>query len=166
MPKGRKNVHEDFAEAAMRETVEETGIAVQPLYLRFRTRLTPPDDIEDETARKLTRQTPTSVKSDTMSDNGIISLLNKDIFYINQYPDPATGAMRHIYWYAAKPLRGTVPDRSIMGVDDGDRMTSQWFTAAEAVDRLRMSVERNAVALAIHYAEQMTGEEWKYSRDL
>ncbi|KAH6646868.1 hypothetical protein BKA67DRAFT_525010 [Truncatella angustata] len=163
LPKGRKNVHEDFSDAALRETAEETGVAVQPLYLRFCTRLTLPERTEKETALMLRQQSSVPTKNSENNDNGIINLLNRDIFCISQYPDPATGAMRHIYWYAAKPLRGISPDETLLGQQDSLVMTAQWFTAAEALSRLKMSVERKAVALAVHYAEQMTEEEWGYS---
>ncbi|KAK9419425.1 putative Nudix hydrolase domain-containing protein [Seiridium unicorne] len=166
LPKGRKNVHEDFAAAALRETAEETGIAVQPLYLRFCTRLTLPERSEEEVALQLRRQSNNLWTDGGMIDNGTVNLLNKDIFCASQYPDPATGAMRHIYWYAARPLKGVTPDLSVLGREDGSTMTAQWFAAAEAVVRLRMSVERKAVALAVHYAEQMTEEEWRYSLEL
>ncbi|KAF3015940.1 hypothetical protein G7054_g8375 [Neopestalotiopsis clavispora] len=161
LPKGRKNIHEDFSEAALRETAEETGVEVQPLYMRFCTRLTLPERTEDETAVQLRRH-----RSGSRADNGTINLLNKDIFCISQYPDPATGAMRHIYWYAARPLRTATPNPKLLGREDSAKMTAQWFPAAEAVSRLKMSVERRAVALAVHYAEQMTEEEWKYSLEL
>lgn len=42
LPKGRKNFEEGFLEAALRETTEETGVAVAPLRLRFGSRSTPP----------------------------------------------------------------------------------------------------------------------------
>jgi 8-oxo-dGTP pyrophosphatase MutT (NUDIX family) len=159
LPKGRKNVHEDFAAAALRETTEETGVAVQPLYLRFSTRLTLPDE-EDIAAKRLKEAPRRSI------DNGIVNILSRDIFYISQYPDPATGAMRHMYWYAAKPRGSTTPDIRLMGRDDIRRMKVQWFSAAEAVGKLKMRVEQDAVALAVHYAEQMSEEEWNYSREL
>lgn len=150
----------------MRETQEETGVAVQPLFLRFHTRLTVPESADDQTGQKLRPESHGLTKHGSGADDGLVNLLNRDIFCISQYPDPATGAMRHIYWYAAKPSRGLISDPSLMGVEDGTVMTARWFHAAEAVNRLKMSVERKAVALAVHYAEQMTGEEWKYSSEL
>ncbi|KAI1854338.1 hypothetical protein JX265_012507 [Neoarthrinium moseri] len=166
LPKGRKNVHEDLAAAAFRETTEETGVAVRPLYLRFRTRFTLPDDGQEGVAKKLRQRLGDSLNDRRLNESGIANLLNKDTFYFSQYPDPATGAMRHIYWYAARPERGTVSDVTLMGKEDAQVMRAQWFPAGEAVDRLKMSVERDAVALAVHYAEQMTDEEWRYSFDL
>lgn len=41
LPKGRKNIGEGHLDAAIRETMEETGIAVRPLRLRFGSRSTP-----------------------------------------------------------------------------------------------------------------------------
>jgi 8-oxo-dGTP pyrophosphatase MutT (NUDIX family) len=170
LPKGRKNVHEDLSTAAIRETTEETGVVVQPLYLRFGTRFTLPTDTggqEDRDFAERLRKHPSSgAGADSKQDNGIVDLLNKDVFFISQYPDPATGAMRHIYWYAAKPQQGIVPDATLMGKEDVPMMTAKWFPAAEAVRRLKMTVEKEAVALAVHYAEQMSEEEWKYSLEL
>jgi ADP-ribose pyrophosphatase YjhB (NUDIX family) len=167
LPKGRKNVHEDLSSAALRETTEETGVAIQPLYLRFGTRFTVPtgkggEEDQDFAARLRKHSTGVEEKS----DNGIVHLLNKDVFYISQYPDPATGAMRHIYWYAARPEHGSTPDPKLMGKEDLRRMTARWFPAAEAVHKLKMSVEKEAVALAVYYAEQMSEEEWGYSLEL
>ncbi|KAI0018850.1 hypothetical protein F4780DRAFT_781064 [Xylariomycetidae sp. FL0641] len=42
LPKGRKDFNEGHLKAALRETAEETGVAVQPLRLRFGSRATPP----------------------------------------------------------------------------------------------------------------------------
>lgn len=42
LPKGRKNFDEGYLQAALRETAEETGVAVEPLRLRFGSRSTPP----------------------------------------------------------------------------------------------------------------------------
>ncbi|KAI1437833.1 hypothetical protein GGR50DRAFT_607671 [Xylaria sp. CBS 124048] len=42
LPKGRKDIGEGYLDAAIRETTEETGIAVRPLRLRFGSRATPP----------------------------------------------------------------------------------------------------------------------------
>ncbi|GAW16430.1 hypothetical protein ANO14919_058570 [Xylariales sp. No.14919] len=42
LPKGRKDIGEGYLDAAIRETTEETGIAVRPLRLRFGSRSTPP----------------------------------------------------------------------------------------------------------------------------
>jgi hypothetical protein len=42
LPKGRKDFGEGYLDAAIRETTEETGIAVRPLRLRFGSRSTPP----------------------------------------------------------------------------------------------------------------------------
>lgn len=170
LPKGRKNVHEDLATAAIRETTEETGVVVQPLYLRFGTRFTMPTDTRGQEDRaftsRLRKRSTHAAEADSKADNGIVHLLNRDVFFISQYPDPATGAMRHIYWYAARPEQGTVPDAKLMGKEDVPMMTARWFPPAEAVRRLKMTVEKEAVALAVHYAEQMSEEEWKYSLEL
>jgi len=42
LPKGRKDFGEGYLAAAIRETTEETGIAVRPLRLQFGSRATPP----------------------------------------------------------------------------------------------------------------------------
>ncbi|ORY67346.1 uncharacterized protein BCR38DRAFT_482966 [Pseudomassariella vexata] len=171
LPKGRRNIDEDFAVAALRETKEETGVEVRPLYLRFGTRFTIPTNsrgLEDGEVAQRLRKRPfkTGGGGDGGCDNGIMDVLNRDMFYSSEYPDPATGAMRHIYWYAAKPDQSTTCTRDLMGQEDLLKMEMRWFPAPEAVYRLKMSVEKEAVALAVYYAEQMSEEEWRYSQQL
>lgn len=170
LPKGRKHIHEDFSVAALRETREETGVTVRPLYLRFGTRLTVPTNskgLEDDDFNETFRKRPNRTKDDCdRQDSGIVNVLNKDILYACEYPDPGTGAMRHIYWYAAKPEHGTGANGMLMGKEDAEKMKMRWFPAAEAVNNLKMSVEKEAVALAVYYAEQMSEEEWRYSAQL
>lgn len=48
LPKGRKNFEEGHLEAALRETAEETGVAVAPLRLRFGSRSTPPKLVQTQ----------------------------------------------------------------------------------------------------------------------
>ncbi|KAF3055193.1 hypothetical protein GL218_07554 [Daldinia childiae] len=72
LPKGRKNFDEGYPEAALRETSEETGVAVQPLRLRFGSRSTPP--------RLAPVQTTTRVTKYGLEDKltGITESLNKE----------------------------------------------------------------------------------------
>ncbi|KAH8662313.1 hypothetical protein BX600DRAFT_513161 [Xylariales sp. PMI_506] len=166
LPKGRKNVHEDFGVAALRETTEETSVPVRPLYLRFGTRLTLPEKEEQVVADKLKRRCGIRADCGKSNDDGISSMINKDIFYASTYTDPATGAFRHIYWYAATPDKHRKPDRKLLGKNDIGKREHQWVTPVEAIKLLKMANEREAVALAVYYAEKMESQDWVYSEEL
>ncbi|KAI1654858.1 hypothetical protein F4813DRAFT_392369 [Daldinia decipiens] len=152
LPKGRKNFDEGYPEAALRETSEETGVAVQPLRLRFGSRSTPP--------RLVPVQTTARVKyglEDKLT--GITEALNKES--IGSNPDPATGAWRHIYWFAAKPLGDTRRDESRMTEEeDRNKFSTFWFSEAEAVSRLKLDDEKFMVRITFAYIRNMTASDW------
>ncbi|KAI0385155.1 hypothetical protein F5Y04DRAFT_277219 [Hypomontagnella monticulosa] len=173
LPKGRKNFDEGFLDAAMRETAEETGVAVQPLRLKFGSRSTPPKMTQIQT---LTRKTKYGVEDKV---TGITEgLSNESIGYVLKAhkhfpafpttpdPDPATGAWRHIYWYAAKPLGDTKRDESRM-TEDGDRekFTTHWFSETEALSRLKLKDEKFMIQITFAYLRSMTTDDWASNRE-
>ncbi|KAK8075077.1 hypothetical protein PG997_009740 [Apiospora hydei] len=148
LPKGRRNLHEDPADAALRETLEETGVEVHPLYLGFDTRLVldSPETVDDV---GLVRQ----------NENGTVTAVNRDVVYAMSYDDKKTGAHRHIYFYA--------PDAARLGDEDRTNRV-RWLGFEEARRMLTMRAEREAVAAAqILYARTRgNGDWWDLSRAL
>ncbi|KAI1818606.1 hypothetical protein GGS20DRAFT_581363 [Poronia punctata] len=151
LPKGRKNIGEDYLAAALRETAEETGIAVRPLQLRFGTRATPAG-------------TDGSALEDTKS--GITGALNNEAIGIN--PDPAKGAWRNIHWYAAKPRdevgrdKHGMPkrDETLMPPEDRVKFQTHWYTEEEALSKLKMENERFMVRVAFEHIRRMSPDDW------
>ncbi|KAI0118296.1 hypothetical protein GGR51DRAFT_545533 [Nemania sp. FL0031] len=132
LPKGRKNIGEEYLDAALRETTEETGIAVRPLRLRFGSRSTPP---RSATAKEMAICSPDDPSA------GITRSLSNEMIGVN--PDPATGAWRNIHWYAAKPCDGIERDEACMPIpDDRDKFSTFWFSEAEALTRLKLDDEK------------------------
>ncbi|KAI2780942.1 hypothetical protein F4815DRAFT_444843 [Daldinia loculata] len=158
LPKGRKNFDEGYLDAALRETSEETGVAVQPLRLRFGSRSTPP--------RLAPVQTITRVTKYGLEDKltGITECLNNEI--IGSNPDPATGAWRHIYWFAAKPLGDTKRDESRMTEEeDRNKFSTFWFSETEALSRLKLEDEQFMVRITFASIRKMTASDWASTRE-
>ncbi|KAK8016130.1 NUDIX hydrolase domain-containingprotein [Apiospora rasikravindrae] len=151
LPKGRRNLHEDPADAALRETLEETGVEVEPLYLGFDTRIVldhPETAIED-------------VGFVRQNENGTVTAVNRDVLYAMSYDDKKTGAHRHIYFYAAQPALGDgEPDAALLSGEDRTNKV-HWFGFEEARRKLTMRAEREAVIAAqILYRRTRDNKEW------
>ncbi|XXH02315.1 hypothetical protein Hte_008688 [Hypoxylon texense] len=156
LPKGRKNFEEGHLEAALRETAEETGVAVAPLRLRFGSRSTPPKLV----------QTQAGVREDKYGVEdaltGITEGLSNESVGVSEWgrikatwfqssmpidihldPDPATNAWRHIYWYAARPVGDTNRDESRMPEEeDRKKFTTSWFSETDAISHLKLEDEK------------------------
>lgn len=76
LPKGRKNIEEVHLDAAMRETAEETGIAVRPLRLRFGSRSTPP---------KLATANEAAAHSPEDPGTGVTKSLSNEIIGVSEW---------------------------------------------------------------------------------
>ncbi|KAI0850874.1 hypothetical protein F5Y00DRAFT_260324 [Daldinia vernicosa] len=158
LPKGRKNFDEGNLEAALRETSEETGVAVQPLRLRFGSRSTPPRLAPVETTTRVTKYG----LEDKLT--GITEALCSEA--VGGNPDPATGAWRHIYWYAAKPLGDTKRDESRMTEEeDRNKFSTFWFPETEAIARLKLQDEQYMVRLVFATIRKMTASDWASSHE-
>ncbi|KAI1765736.1 hypothetical protein GGR53DRAFT_465037 [Hypoxylon sp. FL1150] len=167
LPKGRKNFEEGYLEAAVRETAEETGVAVAPLRLRFGSRSTPPKLV----------QTNAGVKKDNYGVEDTLTgitegLSNESIgtsecllIKVHLDPDPATNAWRHIYWFAARPVgdlnrdEGRMPDE-----EDRTKFTTFWFPEKEAISRLKLEDEKFMVRLTFAYLRNMSASDWESNR--
>lgn len=162
LPKGRKNVGEEsLLECAVRETLEETGMVVEPLALRVATRCTvdgvesgqdakghgsnghageeAEDDGGVETAEAKAKadgqvgRGPDS-EPDSAQGPGIEDRLNNESVGLCQYRDATTGAMKLIFYYAATGDSQATP-RPLVGADFG-RFENLWCGPEEAERRL------------------------------
>ncbi|KAI8966503.1 hypothetical protein F5Y11DRAFT_354377 [Daldinia sp. FL1419] len=175
LPKGRKNFDEGQLDAALRETSEETGVAVQPLRLRFGSRSTPPKLAPVQTTNRVTKYgledkftgITDGLSNESIGSSECFGFANLPLacHYVLD-PDPGTGAWRHIYWFAAKPLGDTRRDENRM-TEEEDRMkfSTFWFSESEAVSRLKLEDEKFMVRVAFAYIRNMTASDWASSRE-
>ncbi|KAI0897566.1 hypothetical protein F4806DRAFT_462716 [Annulohypoxylon nitens] len=160
LPKGRKNIGEGYLDAALRETAEEAGVAVQPLRLRFGSRSTPPKSVP---VQNHAREAKYGVEDKL---TGITEGFSNESIGVSEYPDPATGAWRHIYWFAAKPLEGTKRDEARMTEEeDRKKFSTFWLSEAEALTRLKLEDEKFMVRIVFAYIRSMSVDDWKNSRE-
>ncbi|KAK1993121.1 NUDIX domain-containing protein [Colletotrichum falcatum] len=91
LPKGRKNIGEDLPAAALRETLEETGVAARPVALRLRTRATP-------------------VSAPSGAPEVSVEFVDTEPVAVCHYPDPASGAMKMVFYFAAEGSCDVTPE--------------------------------------------------------
>ncbi|KAI1211911.1 uncharacterized protein F4807DRAFT_458116 [Annulohypoxylon truncatum] len=143
LPKGRKNIDEGYLAAALRETAEEAGVAVQPLKLRFGSRSTPPKPVQVQNQARETRygieDKLTGITEGYSNESIGFGLADN----ASDNPDPATGAWRHIYWFAAQPLGDIRRDETRMTEEeDRKKFSTFWFSEKEALTRLKLEDEK------------------------
>ncbi|KAI0437561.1 hypothetical protein F4803DRAFT_555875 [Xylaria telfairii] len=156
LPKGRKDIGEGHLDAAIRETTEETGIAVRPLRLRFGSRSTP---------SRLATSTGGMICGSEDPSTGITRSLSNEMIGVN--PDPATGAWRNIHWYAAKPCHGIKRDEACMPLpDDREKFSTHWFSEEEADSKLKLDDEKFMVRVAFEYTRNMSRDDWLSNEEL
>ncbi|KAI0522190.1 hypothetical protein F5B22DRAFT_643212 [Xylaria bambusicola] len=166
LPKGRKDIGEGYLDAAIRETTEETGIAVRPLRLKFASRSTPP---------RVTAATGAIVCGTEDPSTGVTSSLSNEMIGVN--PDPATGAWRNIHWYAAKPCDGIERDEAYMPIaDDRDKFSTFWFSEVDALALLKLDDEKYilpanptvdvVVRVAFQHVRNMSTDDWSSNEEL
>ncbi|KAH7037330.1 uncharacterized protein B0I36DRAFT_359043 [Microdochium trichocladiopsis] len=154
LPKGRKDFDEGHLGAALRETTEETGIAVRPLRLKFASRATVP-----------AKAMGTRDYGAEDSRAGWTEGLSNESIGVSEYPDPATGAWRNIHWFAAEPIGSMERDENLMPEEDDRRKFSTlWMEEHEAVARLKLDDERFMVQVAFAHLSSMSRMELERSR--
>ncbi|KAI0487576.1 hypothetical protein F4859DRAFT_525669 [Xylaria cf. heliscus] len=183
LPKGRKDIGEGHLDAAIRETTEETGVAVRPLRLRFGSRSTP---------SRLATATGTMICGSEDPSTGITRSLSNEMIGVSECtsdtyafltrfwltfawvtdvfiadPDPATGAWRNIHWYAAKPCDSIKRNEACMPLpDDREKFSTHWFSEAEALSKLKLDDEKFMVRVAFEYARNMSTDDWLSNEEL
>lgn len=144
LPKGRKDIGEDFVSAAIRETYEETGYRVELLPLLVGTRATvPPHTIQGPAPAK-----KVEVATDT---------LNTEPLAMCTYPDPQTESLtpvhKMVFYYAARLEASEIsPDSGTQ--KSHERMVNAWVSPSEALALLRFKAERNVVKKAVGDAKK------------
>ncbi|KAI1259542.1 hypothetical protein F5Y18DRAFT_409074 [Xylariaceae sp. FL1019] len=152
LPKGRKDFGESHLDTAIRETTEETGVAVRPLRLRFGSRSTVPRSPHSEVEKACGVEDPST---------GITRGLSNEMIGVSEYPDPATGAWRNIHWYVAKPKGALTRDDETMPLQgDREKFSTFWLSEAEALEKLKLDDEKFMVRVAFTYLDNMSGEDW------
>ncbi|KAK2018270.1 NUDIX domain-containing protein [Colletotrichum eremochloae] len=128
LPKGRKNIGEDLLAAALRETLEETGIASRPVALRLRTRATPVGG----------PQGAPEISED---------LVDTEPVAVCHYPDPASGVMKMVFYFVAEGSCDVTPE----GWTSEDRVKFDvvWADVAEAADKLAFKEDGMVVEKAL-----------------
>lgn len=164
LPKGKKDINEALATAALRETVEETGVPVDPLYLKFGTRFTCPEGWQIQSSGELVPDTDKAQEKGP--EASVPRVMTKDIVYSSAYVDPATQSFRYVFWYAATPAGDAASDDALRKAEDIGRLQPLWFPVEKAIYLLKMTVEKQAVATVGEYIQNMTPQDWELSRAL
>ncbi|KAK1590840.1 NUDIX domain-containing protein [Colletotrichum navitas] len=128
LPKGRKNIGEDLLTAALRETLEETGVAARPVTLRLRTRATP-----------VSRPPGAPEVSEEFVDTEPVAVCH--------YPDPASGAMKMVFYFVAERSFDVMSDGGAR--EDRAKFDVVWVDAAEAADKLAFKEDGMVVEKAL-----------------
>ncbi|KAF9879389.1 nudix domain-containing protein [Colletotrichum karsti] len=128
LPKGRKNIGENLLEAALRETREETGVAVRPIPLQIRTRATLAD--APPGAPDITEGTDST-----------------EPVAVCHYPDPCSGAMKMVFYFVAEGSCGLSSDGAT-GEDRG-KFEVVWVGVDEAADKLTFKEDGMVVTKAL-----------------
>ncbi|KAI0195740.1 hypothetical protein EV127DRAFT_477459 [Xylaria flabelliformis] len=171
LPKGRKDIGEGHLDAAIRETTEETGIAVRPLRLRFGSRSTPSRLATTTGAMICGSEDPSTGITRSLSNEmiGVSECMSDKYTHLLRIldPDPATGAWRNIHWYAAKPCAGIKRNEACMPVqDDREKFSTHWFSEAEALSKLKLDDEKFMVRVAFEYTRNMSTDDWLSNKEL
>ncbi|OHE96460.1 NUDIX domain-containing protein [Colletotrichum orchidophilum] len=128
MPKGRKDIGEDFLAAALRETREETGVAVKPVTLRLSTRATPAGG-------------PSGAPE--VSDE----ITNTEPIAVCHYPDPATGAMKMVFYFVAEGNCDLGPEG--WTGEDRVKFDVSWVDVEDAANKLAFKEDGMVVTKAL-----------------
>ncbi|KAI8214436.1 hypothetical protein K4K52_000919 [Colletotrichum sp. SAR 10_76] len=131
LPKGRKEIGEDLLATALRETREETGLQVEPLPLKVATRATPDP--------KLQGTFPVGENADVTD-----GLENCEASSVCVYPCVFTGALKIVFWFAARVDVEDIP-RDVERVPWDENMRLEWVEAREAAGMMAFKADGEVV---------------------
>ncbi|KAH9437245.1 hypothetical protein MCOR02_000901 [Pyricularia oryzae] len=101
---GRTQINESFLKAAMRETIEESGVVVTPLPLLNWTRANPEDDGDATQTNGSSRQKSPPVVQACPDKQVVSDTLNNEFIGVVEYMDPQVSTPnthKSIYYFAA-----------------------------------------------------------------
>jgi len=132
IPKGRKNIGEDMAAAAVRETYEETGYRPTLLPARVPTRATPAHTAADGP----------DVTETVVCCEPVASVV---------HPDPYSGAMKMVFFFLAT---GDSEAEQVQGTQDEswEELEAVWVPADTAAATLTFKEDGNVVECALEVA--------------
>lgn len=161
LPGGRKNLREALEQAAIRETLEETGYHVRLPSAAIHTRATRPrsasccplDDheAEDHPAQPDAGTTgfPPAREAPRPTIDGVIDDCSKEPVGMIMYRDPLTEEpclKLRFFFYAKLVDPGAEPDE--LTLDHGEHVQALWVSVTAALGMLRFEAEKEAVASA------------------
>ncbi|KAH9895371.1 hypothetical protein F4778DRAFT_794235 [Xylariomycetidae sp. FL2044] len=150
LPKGRKNVGEEHLAAALRETREEAGVAVESLTLRFGTRSTVPDTAQTEDQK---------LKQGAGEDTGIVDTLNNESIGISECDWSMENQYVMLKIYSSF---GVATQEALLSIaEDRLKYTTVWLSEKEASSKLRLEDEKFMVKIAFAYIGNMSLDDWK-----
>lgn len=160
LPKGRKDIHNDSLwKTAHRETEEETSITPRPLYLKSSTRFTVPDDKDVGKNKTLVPLNPVIPEDQVQKDDDKNEIIGKDIIFSYSELDLKYG-VRYVFLYPAHSSN-EIDLTKLAKKDKGKGV--EWLPIDEAIRKLGMHVEREAVKRMKTLLEGMTDGDWKIS---
>ncbi|KAF7327895.1 Nudix hydrolase domain-containing protein [Mycena kentingensis (nom. inval.)] len=125
LPKGRKDIGESTAEAAVRETYEETGWRCELLPVRMATRAPRPG---------VNSQDKIDVVSDICEPFSVV------------VRDRGERGVKMVWWYVARSMGG----EKVLGTQtDWEAFDSEWVEAEEACARMTFKTDMDAARQAL-----------------
>ena len=134
LPKGRKNIGEDLLSAALRETLEETGVAVKPLPLLIPTRATPPAQDESGGGQQEKTENPGLIKGVENCEPSSVTVRPRD----------SSGIARLIFWFAAA---GDSTAALVEGTKESweEGWVTEWVNANDAASLMTFDDHREVI---------------------
>jgi 8-oxo-dGTP pyrophosphatase MutT (NUDIX family) len=133
LPKGRKNINEEFAATALREAYEETGIRVTPLPLKIATRATPTEDM-----LHLVRKDEDGHPEDVTS-----AVPNCEPLAVCYHRCSSTLAYKLVFWYAAQG--DSVLKRAEGTMEVWEHFQVEWVDARSAAGTMTMAADGEVI---------------------
>lgn len=158
LPGGRKNLRETLDQAAIRETLEETGYHVRLPSAAIHTRATRPrcccplDDQHQDERRPAARPTLTTAAGREASRptiDGVINDCNKEPVGMIMYRDPlAEEPCLKLRFFFYAEVVDPKAEPNAPALDHGEYVQALWVSVTAAMGMLRFEAEKEAVASA------------------